>query len=50
MKIHNSLHRTPELIHILKVAFDVENDVTRLEQQANLLHNTSNDLVSILND
>ncbi len=50
MKIKDSLHRTPELIHILKVAFDVENDVTRIEQQANLLHQTSNELLSILND
>jgi len=47
MKIKDSLHRTPELIHILKVAFDVENDMTRLEQQANLLHKTSNELLSI---
>lgn len=50
MKIKDSLHRTPELIHILKVAFDVENDVTRLEQQVNLLHKTSNELLSTLND
>ena len=50
MKIKDSLHRTPELIHILKVAFDVENDVTRLEQQATRLHQTSNELLSILND
>ncbi len=50
MKIKDSLHRTPELIHILKVAFDVENDMTRLEQQANLLHKTSNDLLSTLQD
>lgn len=50
MKIKDSLHRTPELIHILKVAFDVENDMTRLEQQAINLHETSNELLSILND
>jgi len=50
MKIKDSLHRTPELIHILKVAFDVENDMTRLEQQANLLHKTSNELLSTLHD
>jgi len=50
MKIKDSLHRTPELIHILKVAFDVENDMTRLEQQAIQLHKTSNELLSILND
>ena len=50
MKIKDSLHRTPELIHILKVAFDVENDMTRLEQQAIHLHTASNELLSILND
>lgn len=50
MKIKDTLHRTPELIHILKVAFDVENDMTRLEQQANLLHKTSNELLSTLHD
>jgi len=50
MKIKDSLHRNPELIHILKVAFDVENDMTRLEQQANLLHKTSNELLSTLHD
>ncbi len=50
MKIKDSLHRTPELIHILKVAFDVENDMTRLEKQANLLHKTSNELFSTLHD
>ena len=48
MKIKDSLHRTPELIHILKVAFDVENDLTRLEEQANILHKNSNELLSIL--
>jgi hypothetical protein len=50
MKIKDSLHRTPELIHILKVAFDVENDMTRLEQQVQLLHKTSNELLSTLHD
>ena len=50
IKIKDSLHRTPELIHILKVAFDVENDMTRLEQQSINLHKTSNELLSILND
>ena len=50
MKIKDSLHRTPELIHLLKVAFDVENDMNRIEQQASHLHETSNDLLSSLHD
>lgn len=50
MKIKDSLHRTPELIHLLKVAFDVENDMNKIEQQASHLHETSNDLLSSLHD
>ena len=50
MKIKDSLHRKPELIHILKVAFDVENDMTKLEQQATFLHQSQQMiLLSILN-
>jgi hypothetical protein len=49
IKIKDTLHRKPELIHVLKVAFDVENDMTKLEFQTSLLHKTANDLLSILN-
>ena len=49
MKIKDSLHRTPELIHILKVAFDVENDINKIDQQASLIHKTANNLLSTLN-
>lgn len=49
IKIKDTLHRKPELIHVLKVAFDVENDMTRLEQQTILLNKTANDLLLILN-
>jgi hypothetical protein len=49
IKIKDTLHRKPELIHVLKVAFDVENDMTKLELQTRLLHKTANDLLSILN-
>lgn len=49
IKIKDTLHRKPELIHVLKVAFDVENDMTKLELQTSLLHKTANDLLSILN-
>src|SRR3972149_6861131 len=49
IKIKDTLHRKPELIHVLKVAFDVENDMTKLELQTSLLHKTTNDLLSILN-
>jgi len=50
IKIKDTLSRKPELIHILKVAFDVENDIGRLDQQADALHKTSNDLLLLLSD
>lgn len=48
IKIKDTLLRKPELIHILKIAFDVENDMSRLDQQADALHKTSNDLLLLL--
>ena len=50
IKIKDTLSRKPELIHILKVAFDVENDMARLEQQADILHQTSNDILLLLSN
>ena len=41
------LHRKPELIHILKTAFDLENDTTRIESDANNLYNATNLLLSL---
>ena len=49
IKIKDSLHRKPELIHVLKTAFDIENDMTKIEQQANILESTASDLLSIVN-
>ncbi len=49
IKIRDTLHRKPELIHVLKTAFDIENDMTKIEQQANTLEHTANDLLSIVN-
>ena len=42
------LYRRPELIHILKTAFDLENDSIKIESQANKLHNATNSLLSSL--
>jgi hypothetical protein len=50
IKIKDSLHRKPELIHVLKTAFDIESDMTKIEQEANTLERTANDLLSIVND
>ncbi len=41
------LHRKPELIHILKTAFDLENDTTRIESDANNLYDATNFLLSL---
>ncbi len=49
IKIKDSLHRKPELIHVLKTAFDIESDMTKIEQQSDILERTSNDLLSIVN-
>ena len=40
------LHRKPELIHILKTAFDLEND-TRIESDTNNLYDATNFLLSL---
>lgn len=47
IKIKDILQQKPELIHILKVGFDIENDASTIEQQANLLQKTANELLSI---
>lgn len=48
VSIKDSIHRKPELIHILKVALDFENDPTRIDQQAKSLHKLANDLTKSL--
>jgi len=47
IKIKDILQQKPELIYILKVGFDIENDASKVEQQANLLQKTANELLSI---
>ncbi len=49
IKIKDTLQQKPELIHILKVGFDIENDASKVEQQANLLQKTANELISVFN-
>lgn len=46
IKIKDNLKQKPELIHILKVGFDIENDTLKVEQKANLLQKTANELLS----
>lgn len=49
ISIRDSIHKNPELIHILKTALDLEHDPTKLEQQAMLLHKTANNLIHLQN-
>jgi hypothetical protein len=49
VSIKETIHKKPEMIHILKVAFDIEHDITKLEQQANALHKLANNLSNLQN-
>ena len=49
VKIQN-LHRKPELLHILKTAFDLENDSAKIESQADKLQQARNSLLSFLHE
>ena len=44
------LHRKPELIHMLKTGFDLENDTTKIESDANNLHQATNYLLSMTHE
>ena len=46
MKIKDNLHRRPELIHILKIGFDIENDPSKIGKNIEVLHKTGNDLLT----
>ncbi|MFB5611649.1 MAG: hypothetical protein ACE5RT_07585 [Nitrosopumilaceae archaeon] len=46
IKIKDTLQQKPELIHVLKVGFDIENDTSKVEQQADLLQKTANEMLS----
>lgn len=48
VKIKDSLNREQDLIHILKVAFDVEVDSNLLEQQSALVQKSCNGILEIL--
>ncbi|KAF6244941.1 hypothetical protein [Nitrosopumilus sp. b2] len=45
IKIKDTLHRNPDLIHVLKTAFDIEADSNVLLQQADLVQNSCNRLL-----
>ncbi len=48
VKIKDNLNREQDLIHILKVAFDVEADLNLVEQQANSIEKSCNAILGFL--
>jgi hypothetical protein len=48
IKIKSTLSRQQDLIHILKIAFDIEADSNLLLQQAKLVQNSCNDILEII--
>ncbi len=48
IKIKDTLNREQDLIHILKVAFDIEVDSNLLEQQSTLVQKSCNDILEII--
>lgn len=48
VSIRDSAHKRPELIHVLKVALDIEGDKTKTEKQAAILQSLANDLIRSL--
>ena len=48
IKIKSTLSRNSDLIHILKIAFDVESDSNLLLQQADVVHNSCNAILEMV--
>ena len=48
VKIKSTLNREQDLIHILKIAFDVEADSNLLQTQSELVQNSCNELLEII--
>jgi len=48
IKIKDTLNHEHDLIHILKVAFDVEADTNLLQQQSDLIQKSCNDILEII--
>jgi hypothetical protein len=45
VKIKDSIEKQPDLIHILKISFDVEADIIQLEQQAKHVSKSANEIL-----
>jgi hypothetical protein len=48
IKIKDTINREQDLIHILKVAFDVEADTNLLQQQSDFIQKSCNDILEII--
>ena len=46
----SDLHRKPEFIHVLKTAFDLESDITKIELQSDRLQESTNSILSFLRE
>ena len=44
-KIKDSIEKQPDLIHILKVSFDVEADTNLVEKQADIIQKSANEIL-----
>jgi len=50
VKIKDSLNKEQDLIHILKIAFDIEVDSNLLQQQAEVIQTTCNTVLEIVSN
>ena len=50
VKIKDNLNKEQDLIHILKIAFDIEVDSNLLQQQAEIIQTTSNAVLEIVSN
>jgi hypothetical protein len=48
VKIKDSIEKQPDLIHILKISFDVEADIILLEQQAKHVSKSANEILDLV--
>ncbi len=48
VKIKNTLNREQDLIHLLKIAFDIEADSNLLLQQAELVQKSCNEILEMV--
>ena len=49
ISLKNTIHRNPDLIYILKTAFDLENNPEKLRHDTDIIHKTCDELLSNLN-